>query len=100
MGVLLAGLWTVARQRVFRSCDSIFGQANITGTATLQHATITLAPNFTSPAAAIETGAFVGLGYFQMIVPDHSPSIADDAAGYGGWGFALGYIRALLKATS
>jgi D-mannonate dehydratase len=35
-----------------------------------------------------------------MIVPDHSPSIAGDAEGYGGWGFALGYIKALLKATS
>ena len=44
--------------------------------------------------------AFREVGYSQMIVPDHSPSITGDAEGYGGWGFALGYIHALLKATS
>jgi mannonate dehydratase len=44
--------------------------------------------------------AFREVGYCQMIVPDHSPSIAGDAQGYGGWGFAFGYIQALLKATS
>jgi mannonate dehydratase len=44
--------------------------------------------------------AFREVGYSQMIVPDHSPSITGDAEGYGGWGFALGYIKALLKATS
>ena len=44
--------------------------------------------------------AFREVGYSHMIVPDHSPSIAGDTAGYGGWGFALGYIQALLKATS
>ena len=44
--------------------------------------------------------AFREVGYSQMIVPDHSPSIAGDAEGYGGWGFALGYTQALLKATS
>ena len=40
------------------------------------------------------------VGYSQMIVPDHIPSIDGDLKGYGGWGFALGYIQALLKATS
>jgi D-mannonate dehydratase len=40
------------------------------------------------------------VGYSQMVVPDHSPSIEGDTEGYGSWGFALGYIQALVKATS
>ncbi len=43
--------------------------------------------------------AFREVGYSQMMVPDHSPSIAGDTHGYGGWGFTFGYMQALLKAT-
>ena len=43
--------------------------------------------------------AFREVGYSQMMVPDHSPAIAGDMQGLGGWGYALGYMKALLKAT-
>ena len=39
------------------------------------------------------------VGYSRMIVPDHSPSITGDNGSFGAWGFALGYIKALIRAT-
>lgn len=39
------------------------------------------------------------IGYSGGIVPDHSPSISGDANHFGAWGYALGYIRALLLAV-
>jgi mannonate dehydratase len=38
-------------------------------------------------------------GYSQMVVPDHSPSITGDTNAFGAWGYALGYIKALIRAT-
>jgi len=38
-------------------------------------------------------------GYSLMVVPDHSPSLVEDPNGFGGWGYALGYIKALIRAT-
>jgi mannonate dehydratase len=39
-------------------------------------------------------------GYSRMIVPDHSPSITGDTNHFGAWGYALGYIKALLHAVA
>jgi mannonate dehydratase len=39
------------------------------------------------------------VGYSRMIVPDHSPSITGDANQFGAWGFALGYMKALIHAV-
>lgn len=38
-------------------------------------------------------------GYARMIVPDHTPAVAGDTAALGGWGYSLGYIKALIRAT-
>lgn len=38
-------------------------------------------------------------GYSRGIVPDHSPSVPGDTSQFGQWGYALGYIRALIQAT-
>lgn len=38
-------------------------------------------------------------GFSLMIVPDHSPSLTNDPNAFGGWGYALGYIKALIRAT-
>jgi mannonate dehydratase len=43
--------------------------------------------------------ALYEIGYSRGIVPDHSPSIMNDANQFGAWGYALGYIRALMQAT-
>ena len=51
----------------------------------------------TDMLAAMRT--FVDVGYSHMIVPDHSPSITGDVHQYGAWGYALGYIKALLRAA-
>ena len=39
------------------------------------------------------------VGYSGMLVPDHSPVIAGDTNQFGAWGYALGFIKALLQAT-
>jgi mannonate dehydratase len=39
------------------------------------------------------------VGYAGMVVPDHSPSIAGDTRAFGAWGYAIGYIKALVRAT-
>jgi len=39
------------------------------------------------------------VGYSHMLVPDHSPFILGDTNRFGAWGFALGYIKALMKAA-
>jgi mannonate dehydratase len=44
--------------------------------------------------------ALVEVGYSRMVVPDHTPAIAGDTNGLGAWGYALGYIRALLTAAT
>ncbi|MBL9216260.1 MAG: mannonate dehydratase [Opitutaceae bacterium] len=36
-------------------------------------------------------------GYPRMVVPDHTPAIAGDPKSYGGWGYALGYMRGLVQ---
>lgn len=36
-------------------------------------------------------------GYSGGIVPDHSPSLTGDTGQFGAWGYALGYIRALIQ---
>jgi mannonate dehydratase len=38
-------------------------------------------------------------GYSRMVIPDHTPLIAGDAHSFGAWGFAIGYIKALIRAT-
>lgn len=38
-------------------------------------------------------------GYSRGIVPDHSPSITGDTSQLAQWGYALGYIRALIQAA-
>jgi len=52
----------------------------------------------TDMAAAMR--AFHEVGYSQMIVPDHTPSITGDQHAFGAWGYALGYIKALIRATA
>ncbi len=39
------------------------------------------------------------VGYSGMVVPDHSPAIVGDTHSFGAWGFAIGYIKALIRAT-
>jgi mannonate dehydratase len=39
------------------------------------------------------------VGYSGMVVPDHSPAIPGDTHSFGAWGFAVGYIKALIRAT-
>jgi D-mannonate dehydratase len=35
-----------------------------------------------------------------MMVPDHTPQIRGDTEGrYAGWAYAIGYMRALLRAV-
>jgi mannonate dehydratase len=43
--------------------------------------------------------AFREVGYSHMMVPDHSPAVTGDTHAFGGWGYALGYMKALLRAT-
>lgn len=52
----------------------------------------------TDMAAAMR--AFQEVGYSNMIVPDHSPSITGDTHRFGAWGYALGYIKGLIRATA
>jgi D-mannonate dehydratase len=40
------------------------------------------------------------IGYSHMLVPDHSPFIRGDTHRFGAWGFALGYIKALMQAAT
>lgn len=51
----------------------------------------------TDMAAAMR--ALKECGYRFGIVPDHSPSITGDASQFGQWGYALGYIKALMSAA-
>jgi mannonate dehydratase len=44
--------------------------------------------------------ALQDVGYSQMIVPDHSPAITGDTNAFGAWGYTVGYIKALMRATS
>ena len=44
--------------------------------------------------------AFREVGYSGMMVPDHTPAIDGDTADWNvGWAFALGYMKALLRAS-
>ncbi|MEZ5356247.1 MAG: mannonate dehydratase [Bryobacteraceae bacterium] len=37
-------------------------------------------------------------GYPRLLHPDHVPENPDDPAGYGGWGYAVGQVKAMLRA--
>ena len=40
------------------------------------------------------------VGYSHMLIPDHTPQLSvDSAEQWAGWAFAVGYIKALLKAA-
>ena len=39
------------------------------------------------------------VGYGLMVVPDHSPEVAGDTTTFGTWGYSIGYIKALIRAT-
>ena len=39
------------------------------------------------------------VGYSHMIVPDHSPDITGDKHRFGAWGYALGYIKGMLRSV-
>jgi len=43
--------------------------------------------------------ALQDVGYSGMLVPDHSPVIAGDTNQFGAWGYALGFIKALLQTS-
>ena len=44
--------------------------------------------------------AFHEVGYSQMIVPDHTPELSGDTQRQqAGWAFALGHMKALLRAS-
>jgi D-mannonate dehydratase len=36
-------------------------------------------------------------GYPRLLHPDHVPEAPDDAASRGGWGYAVGQIKAMLR---
>jgi mannonate dehydratase len=44
--------------------------------------------------------AFVEVGYRRLMVPDHTPLLSiDGEKHYAGWAYAIGYMKALLKAA-
>jgi mannonate dehydratase len=44
--------------------------------------------------------AFRAVGYSHMVIPDHTPQLSvDSAEQWAGWAYAVGYIKALLKAA-
>ena len=36
-------------------------------------------------------------GYPRLLHPDHVPALASDAGRRGGWGYAIGQIKAMLR---
>lgn len=40
------------------------------------------------------------IGYSRLIYPDHVPQMPGDERRRAGWAYAVGYIRALIRAVS
>ena len=41
-----------------------------------------------------------GIGYPRLIYPDHVPQMPGDELRRAGWAYAVGYIKALIRAVS